>query len=50
LAEYYLNRFCDKSGISEKSVRQWLRVYAGTLLGQVPEKFTPIVERFIAGD
>jgi hypothetical protein len=50
LAEYYLNRFCDKSGISGKSVRQWLRVYAGTLLGQVPEKFTPIIERFIAGN
>jgi hypothetical protein len=50
LAEYYLNRFCDKSGISGKSVRQWLRVYAGTLLGQVPEQFTPIIGRFIAGD
>jgi len=50
LAEYYLNRYCDKSGISGKSVRQWLTVYAGTLLGQVPEQFTPIIERFIAGD
>jgi hypothetical protein len=50
LAEYYLNRYCGESGISEKSVRQWLRVYAGTILGQVPEQFTPIVERFIAGD
>jgi len=49
LAEYYLNTYCGESGISEKSVRQWLRVYAGTILGQVPEQFTPIVERFIAG-
>jgi len=49
LAEYYLNRYCCESGISEKSVRQWLRVYAGTLLGQMPEQFTPIIERFIAG-
>jgi hypothetical protein len=50
LAEYYLNRYCDKIGISEKSVRQWLTVYAGTLLGQVPERFTPIIERVVAGD
>jgi len=50
IAEYYLNRFCDKSGISGNSVRQWLRVYAGTMLGKVPEKFTPTIERFIAGD
>ena len=49
LAEYYLNRYCDKTGISGKSVRQWLTVYAGILLGQVPEQFTPIIERFIAG-
>jgi hypothetical protein len=50
IAEYYLNRFCDKSGVSGNCVRQWLRVYAGTMLGQVPEKFAPIIERFIAGD
>ena len=50
LAEYYLNRYCDKSGISGESVRQWLTVYAGTLLGQVPEQFTPIIERFVVGD
>jgi len=49
LAEYYLNRYCDKSGISGKSIRQWLTVYAGTLVGQVPEQFTPIMERFIGG-
>jgi len=49
VAEYYLNRYCGESGISEKSVRQWLRVYAGTMLGQMPEQFTPIIERFIAG-
>jgi hypothetical protein len=49
VAEYYLNRYCAESGISEKSVRQWLRVYAGTLLGQVPEQLTPIIERFVAG-
>jgi thiamine kinase-like enzyme len=50
LAEYYLHRYCDKSGISANSVRQWLTVYAGTLLGQVPERFTPIVEWLVAGD
>jgi len=50
LAEYYLNRYCDRSGISGKSIRQWLTVYAGTLLGQVPEQLTPIVERLVAGD
>jgi tRNA A-37 threonylcarbamoyl transferase component Bud32 len=50
LAEAYLDRYCKKSGISRKRVQQWLRVYAGTLLGQVPEQFTPIIERFIAGE
>jgi thiamine kinase-like enzyme len=50
LAEYYLNRYCDKTGISRKNVRQWLTVYAGTLLGQVPERFTPVIERFVARD
>src|SRR5215469_15768732 len=49
VAEYYLNRYCVESGISENSIRQWLRVYAGTLLGQVPEQLTPIIERFVAG-
>lgn len=48
LAEYYLNRYCKVSGIPRKNVLQWLAVYAGTLLGQVPEALTPIVERFIA--
>jgi len=50
VAEYYLDRFCAKSGIPATSVRRWLRVYAGTLLGQIPENFTPMVERFIEGD
>jgi thiamine kinase-like enzyme len=50
LAEYYLSRYCDEAGVSGKSVRQWLPVYAGTLLGQAPEPFTPILERFVAGD
>jgi hypothetical protein len=50
LAEHYLNRYCDKTGTSRNSVRQWLPVYAGTLLGRTPEHFTPIVERFVAGD
>src|SRR5215469_10381364 len=39
LAEYYMNRYCDKSGIPAKNVRRWLTVYSGTLLGQIPEKF-----------
>ncbi len=46
-ADFYLKRYCEKSGISEECVRSWLRVYAGTILGQVPERFTPILERFI---
>ena len=50
LAEYYLNRYCDKTRISRKCVRRWLSVYAGTLLGQASERFTPIIERFVAGD
>jgi hypothetical protein len=50
IAEYYLNRYCDTTGVSEKSVRQWLRVYAGTLLGQTPEQYTPVIERMVAGD
>ena len=48
LGEYYLSLYCAKSGISEASVRQWLKVYAGTLLGQVPEQLTPIIEQFIS--
>jgi hypothetical protein len=50
IAEYYLNRYCEKSGIPVKSVRRWLPVYAGTLLGQMPEQFTPIIQRLVAGD
>ena len=49
VAEYYLNRYCRAAGITEEQVRQWLRVYAGTVLGQVPGEFTPVLERFIAG-
>ena len=48
LGEYYLSRYCDRSGISSASIRQWLKVYAGTLLGQIPEQFTPIIEQFIS--
>jgi aminoglycoside phosphotransferase len=47
LGELYLSRYCDKSGISKSQVQQWLRVYAGTILGQVPEQYTPILEQFI---
>ena len=46
-AELYLERYCDVSGISREHVLRWLPVYAGTLLGQVPEKYTPIVTEFI---
>ena len=48
--EYYLDRYCEKSGISKGNVLRWLPVYAGTMLGQMPEQFTPIIEKFIAGD
>ena len=47
IAEYYLNRYCKKSGIAGERVRLWLPVYAGTLLGQVPEHFTPIIEQLL---
>ena len=47
LGEYYLDRYCEASGISRENVLRWLPVYAGTLLGQVPEEFTPIIEEFI---
>ena len=47
LAEYYLNRYCGTSGIPREDVLQWLPVYAGTLLGQVPENFKPLIEEFI---
>ncbi len=50
LGEYYLNRYCEVSGISRERVLQWLPVYAGTLLGEVPERFTPLIERFIAAE
>lgn len=48
IAEYYLARYCAVSGIPEEHVRRWLTVYAGTLLGQVPEELTPIVKQFLA--
>jgi aminoglycoside phosphotransferase (APT) family kinase protein len=47
LADNYLDRYCAKSGIPGQDVLRWLRVYAGTLLGQVPEKFQSVVERFL---
>jgi thiamine kinase-like enzyme len=47
LGEYYLNRYCNASGISRENVLRWLSPYAGTLLGQVPEQYTPIIEEFI---
>ena len=50
IGELYFNKYCGKSGISREDVLRWLPVYAGTLLGQVPEQFTPTIERFIAGD
>lgn len=49
-AYYYLHRYCEVSGVPVERVRQWLRVYAGTLPGQVPEKYEPVVERLIAGE
>jgi Ser/Thr protein kinase RdoA (MazF antagonist) len=50
LAEFYLNQYCAASGISESRVRQWLRVYPATLLGQVAEEYTPIIEQIMAGE
>jgi len=50
LGKLYLTKYCTKSGIPRREVQKWLRVYAGTVLGQVPEQYTPILERLIAGD
>jgi len=47
LGEYYLNLYCEISGISKENVLRWLPVYAGTLLGQLPEQYTPIIEKFM---
>ena len=50
IGELYFNKYCEKSGTSKENVLRWLPVYAGTALGQMPEQYTPIIERFIAGD
>ena len=50
LGEEYLKRYCKKARISREKVLQWLPVYAGTLLGQMPEQYTPTIERLIAGN
>ncbi len=48
LGDLYLARYCEKSKIPAKNVKRWLEVYAATLLGQVPETFTAMLERLIA--
>ena len=48
IGELYMNKYCMKSGVSKEDMLQWLPVYAGTLLGQLPEQYTPTLERFIA--
>ena len=50
IGEVYLNKFCEKSGIPEKDILQWLPVYAGTLLGELPEQYTPVIEKMIGGE
>ena len=50
VAEYYLERYCETSGIARKNVLRWLPVYAGTLLGQMHEAITPMLEGFIHVD
>ena len=47
LAEYYLECYCDMSSIPRENVMRWLPVYAGTLLGQLPEEYLPLTEQFI---
>ena len=47
LAEYYLQLYSTQSGISEAQIRQWLPVYAGTLLGQIPESYTETLKNLI---
>jgi len=47
-AKYYLNQYCKVSGVSRERVLEWVPVYAATILGQVPEKASTILEKFIA--
>ena len=47
IAEYYLNQYCQTSGIPKENVWHWIPIYAGAILGQVDEEFTPLLEEFI---
>ena len=47
LAARYLNRYREISGIPSKHVLRWVPVYAGTMLGQMPEAYARIIERFL---
>ena len=49
IAKVYLDTYCEKSGVSRERIRQWLPVYAGAILGQVPDEYAPLLEGFIAG-
>lgn len=50
IGELYFNKYIEKSGVSKEEMLRWLPVYAGTLLGQISEQYTPAIERFIAGE
>jgi len=48
VGDYYLDKYCEMSGILRENVLAWLPVYAGTLLGQLPEELEPLLEEFIS--
>lgn len=50
VGEYYLRRYCEKSAVPLSRIQQWVRVYAGTVLAQLPEQYAPLLRRFIAGE
>ena len=47
LEEPYLDMYCEISEIPRERVLQWLPVYAGSILGSVPEVYTKLLENLI---
>lgn len=47
LAAYYVQKYSEVSAIPKEQVMQWLPVYAGTLWGQLPKEYMPMIEQFI---
>ncbi|MCL1800644.1 MAG: aminoglycoside phosphotransferase family protein [Promicromonosporaceae bacterium] len=47
IADYYLNRYSEVSGIPKADIMRWRPVFAGTMLDAVPEKFQPAVRELL---